>query len=73
MVPSNFTISELITVVRKKLPQLTKEQNLTLFAQGKYILKQNNLLVDMFEKHKDSDGFLYVVYTGENTLGCEQI
>ena len=44
---------------------------MTLFAQGKFIMKQNNLLVDMFERYKDADGFLYVIYTGENTLGFE--
>jgi Autophagy protein Atg8 ubiquitin like len=31
-------------------------------------------MAEVFDKHKDEDGFLYVVYSGENTFGgvpCE--
>ena len=25
---------------------------------------------EIYEEHKDEDGFLYVQYSGENTFGC---
>jgi len=27
------------------------------------------LMSQIYEKHKDSDGFLYITYSGENTFG----
>lgn len=24
----------------------------------------------VYEEHKDDDGFLYIAYSGENTFGC---
>jgi hypothetical protein len=28
------------------------------------------LMSDVYEDHKDEDGFLYITYSGENTFGC---
>ena len=28
------------------------------------------LMSDVYEDHKDDDGFLYIAYSGENTFGC---
>ncbi len=33
------------------------------------MLKQTSLLSEVYEKHKDEDGFLYLVYTEENIYG----
>ena len=40
-----------------------------ILAGGKYILKNSSLLEDAYDKHKDEDGFLYLVYTDENIYG----
>jgi hypothetical protein len=28
-----------------------------------------SLMSDIYEEHKDEDGFLYITYSGENTFG----
>ena len=38
-------------------------------AAGKYVLKQGNIIDDVYQKHKDDDGFLYLVYAEENIYG----
>jgi GABA(A) receptor-associated protein len=28
---------------------------------------------DIYDEHKDDDGFLYITYSGENTFGGEEL
>ncbi len=60
--PKRFVVGEVMSTVRDKL-RLSKEQGLVLMAQGKYMLKQNTPISEVYEQYKDSDGFLYLVYT----------
>jgi len=34
-----------------------------------YLLKGDSILSDVYDQRKDPDGFLYVTYTDETTLG----
>jgi GABA(A) receptor-associated protein len=67
LVPRNMTMSQFSFVIRKRI-KLEPSQaifitiNHTLVASSK-------LLSDVYEEQKDEDGFLYVIYTGENTFG----
>ena len=36
---------------------------------GKVLLKPNHIVNDIYEKNKDEDGFLYLVYAEENIFG----
>ena len=36
---------------------------------GKTLLTANTALRDAFEKYKDEDGFMYILYTEENIFG----
>ena len=38
-------------------------------ASGKYILKTSSMIGDVYEKFKDEDGFMYLVYAEENIYG----
>jgi GABA(A) receptor-associated protein len=31
------------------------------------------LMRTIYEQYKDDDGFLYIVYSGENTFGWEEV
>ncbi len=67
--PRGFIIGEVQTIIRRKL-QISKEECLFLLVnEGKDLTKSNHTLEDVFEKYKDEDGFLYVLYTNEYTLG----
>ena len=37
--------------------------------KGKDLVKANEQLDVVFDKHKDDDGFLYLLYTEENMFG----
>jgi len=67
--PRGFIIGEVQTIIRRKL-QISKEECLYLLVNdGKDLTKSNSYLEDVFEKYKDEDGFLYILYTNEYTLG----
>ena len=38
-------------------------------GEGKFMLKHQNKLSEVYERFKDEDGFLYLVYTEENIYG----
>ena len=67
--PQNFTMSDVQTIVRRKL-NLNKEKSLYLIGNdGKSLMASSALLSEMFKKHGDADGFLYLMYTEENMFG----
>ena len=68
MMPASFKMSEVMSIIRKNL-KVGKDQGIFLLAEGKHMLKANASLVTMFEKYKDEDGFLYVMYAEENIYG----
>ena len=52
-------------IIRRKL-NITKEQTLFMMVnEGKEVIKANEKLESVFEKFKDDDGFLYILYTKE--------
>ena len=48
---------------------LTSSEGLVLFANEKYMLRPNTKLEDVYERYRDEDGFLYLVYAEENIYG----
>ena len=40
-----------------------------LLAEGKFMMKQSASLKEMYDKYKDEDGFLYLIYAEENVYG----
>jgi len=66
--PKNFTIGEVTSVLRQRL-SLSREEGLVLFANEKHLVKVSSKLEEVYEKYKDGDGFLYLVYAEENIYG----
>ena len=66
--PKTFSIGEVLAVLRQRLV-LTREEGLVLFANEKYMIKPNAKLEEVYDKYKDQDGFLYLVYAEENIYG----
>jgi GABA(A) receptor-associated protein len=67
LVPHDLTIGQFIYVIRKRI-HLTPEQAIYLFIDG-IIPQSNETLYNMYYRHKEKDGFLYISYTNENTFG----
>ncbi len=66
--PATYKVGEVIKIIRKKL-NLERDQGLFLLANGRYIMKQNSALLEMHDRFKDEDGFLYLIYAEENVYG----
>lgn len=67
LVPRDLTIGEFLYVIRKRL-QLHPEKALFLFINGT-IPSTTSLINDVYNIHKDMDGYLYIFYCQENTFG----
>ena len=49
---------------------MSKEQSLILFVNnGKDVVKHNDDLEAVYLRHKDEDGFLYLLFTKEEVFG----
>lgn len=67
LVPNDLTVGQFVYVIRKRI-KINQEQAIFVFINN--ILPPTAALIsEMYELHKNSDGFLYVIYSGENTFG----
>lgn len=65
--PVDLTVGQFVYVIRKRI-QLPSEKAIFIFVND--ILPPTAALIStIYEEHKDEDGFLYVLYSGENTFG----
>ena len=67
MTPRDLSFGQLIYVVRKRL-RIGREQGLYLFI-GNTLVPSASPVLQLYDKYRDDDGFLYVVYSLENTFG----
>lgn len=69
LVPNTLTVGQFLYVIRKRI-RLPPEKALFLFIGASQVIPAtSSLLSALYQQHKDKDGFLYVVYTDENTFG----
>ena len=68
LVPSDMTAYHFTYIIRKRI-KLPDKDSLFFFVNGKFLLKGETLLSEVYEKRQDPDGFLYIVYTDETSLG----
>lgn len=67
LVPGDLTAGQFIYVIRKRL-SLPAEKAIFLFVEGT-IPTISASLAELYYHHKDSDGFLYIIYSEENVFG----
>ena len=67
LVPCDLTCSQFIYVIRKRL-QLPSEKAIFIMINGTIPQSTCNI-IELYEKYKDDDGFLYINYTSENVFG----
>jgi len=67
LVPYDLTVGQFMYVVRKRLA-LPPEKALFFFIGGT-IPSSSGLLNEIYYQSKDTDGFLYIQYSLENTFG----
>lgn len=67
LVPSDITVAQFMWIIRKRI-QLAPEKAIFLFV-GKVLPQSSANMGSIYKQYADEDGFLYIVYSGENTFG----
>ncbi len=67
LVPSDLTLGQFINVIRKRI-KLSPEKAIFVFINN-VIPQSSSLISQIYAEHKNEDGFLYIVYSSENTFG----
>lgn len=68
LVPGDLTLGQLVYVIRKRIPKMTAEKGLFVFINDS-LIPMSETLAKINKDHADEDGFLYLVYSEENTFG----
>jgi hypothetical protein len=70
LVPSEFTYSEFMLLIRNKFKILNETKALYLITETGSILSASDLMSSVYDCNKDPiDHFLYLFYCTENTFG----
>ena len=67
LVPRDLNMNYFIYVIRRRI-DLEPSESLFLLVNNQ-LCPSNDSISDIYEKHADQDGFLYIKYTAENTFG----
>ena len=67
LVPEDLTMGQFMYNVRKRIA-LKPSEAIFLFA-GENIMSSSQTISQVYNDHKDTDGFLYLKLTTENTFG----
>ena len=67
LVPNDLTIGQFVYVVRKRI-KINPDKAIFVFVNN-ILPPTAAMLNQVYNEHKDQDGFLYIVYSGENTFG----
>lgn len=67
LVPKDMTMGQFVYIIRKRI-NLDSSQSLFVSVNG-CLTSSCERVQDVYSSKKDEDGFLYVVYTSENTFG----
>merc|ERR1711976_945004 len=67
LVPADIAAAQFMWIIRKRI-NLPSERAIFLFVD-KMVPQSSWTMGELYEQHKDEDGFLYIAYSGENTFG----
>jgi len=62
-----MTVGQFLYMLRKRI-KLENDQALFIYVGG-VLPSISAVFSTIYEQHKDEDGFLYILYTGESSFG----
>jgi GABA(A) receptor-associated protein len=68
LAPNDITIAQFISEIRKHIT-VSPDTGIFLFVNGNVLPSSGALMQTVYANHKDEDGFLYIVYSGESIMG----
>lgn len=66
--PKDNSFATIIEIIRKRV-KMDSTYAMFLFVGGGNIPSSSSSIAQIYEQHKNKDGFLYITYNGENTFG----
>ena len=67
LVPKSMSITQFSFIIRKRI-KLDPSQAIFITINNK-LVGSGKTISEIYHDEKDEDGFLYMIYTGENTFG----
>mmetsp|Transcript_6488 Transcript_6488/g.16538 ORF Transcript_6488/g.16538 Transcript_6488/m.16538 type:complete len:141 (-) Transcript_6488:59-481(-) len=67
LVPQDLTVGQFVYVIRKRI-KVNSAKAIYVFVDN-VLPPTAALMSSIYEQRRDKDGFLYIVYSGENTFG----
>ena len=68
LINEEFNLTQFTSIIRKKL-NMDKEDALFFLVNGKKTLTGADSMLEIYNKYKDEDGFLYIAYAAEEIWG----
>ena len=68
LVASDISLNQFTLMIRKRL-KMAKEEAIFLLVNGKKSLTGDDTMLDIYNKYKNEDGFLYIAYASEEVWG----
>jgi len=67
LIPMDLTVGQFVYVIRKRI-SIPPEKAIFIFVNDT-LPPTAALMSTVYETHRDKDGFMYMMYGGENTFG----
>lgn len=67
LVPGDLTVGQFAYVIRRRI-RLSPDRTMFLFVNNK-LPSSTEYISSLYERDRDTDGFLYINYKGENVFG----
>merc|ERR1711918_211053 len=71
LIPMDLTVGQFVYVIRKRI-SIPSDKAIFIFVNDT-LPPTAALMSTIYEQHRDADGFMYMMYSGENTFGGEQL
>ena len=67
LVPKDLLMSQFVYVIRKRIK--LNESHALFVMVDRQLVRGNTPIGDIYDTHCNEDGFIYMIYTSENTFG----
>ena len=69
LVPHNLTIGQFMYVIRRRIRLLSSSALFLFVGDDNTLAPINTYMDEIYDRFKNKDGFLYIVYSRENVFG----